>query len=87
MLAHFQSSGISPLSYDFLNMIVRMEATGSESSFITRGVIPSGPGALWILSWSNIRFISTLVIWMSSMVGKGDDIIGMSCASGLSRHT
>ena len=85
MLAFFQSSGISPLSYDFTNIVVRIEATGSRSSFITRGVIPSGPGALWALRFFNSRLTPSLVIWMSLMIGYSSGIEGKLCVSISSR--
>ena len=47
--AFFQSSGISPQSYDFLNMVVSIGTTRSAISFRTQGLIWSGPDALWTL--------------------------------------
>ena len=66
-------------------MVVRIQATGSRSSFITRGVIPSGPGALWALRFFNSRLTPSLVIWMSLMTGYSIGIESKLCVSISSR--
>lgn len=68
-MSSFPVLGSSPQSYDFLNMTVNIGATRFAISFRTRGLIWSGPAALWTFRCCSSFSTPDSVISMSAMSG------------------
>ena len=47
MFADFHTDGISPVSYEWVKIVVKIGAMSSASSLSTLGEMLSGPAALW----------------------------------------